>query len=202
MKIGILGGSFDPPHIAHAIICRESKEILGLDKVWLMPCYGHTFLKKMSSVKDRYIMTKSLEEKDITVSDFEIRTKSQGYTIQTLRNLQTLHRNNTLYWIIGSDLLEGFHTWGPGWKNIFTDFHLVVFPRETFAADLEEKAKRCLRLKKIPPTVHILTNKDETLTNISSTAIRRRVKEKKTIQYLVPPRVEEYIKKKRLYLSA
>lgn len=201
MKIGILGGSFDPPHIAHALICRETKEILGLDQVWYMPCFGHTFNKSLSPVKDRYRMTQFLEEPDISVSDFEIKTKSKGYTIQTLRSLKEIHPKNTFCWIIGSDLLEDFHTWGPGWHDIFTDFHLVVFPRETLVVDLIEKTKRCLKIKKIPSTVHILTNKNETLTNISSTLVRKRVKEQKRITYLVPPRVEEYIRKHKLYIS-
>lgn len=199
MKIGILGGSFDPPHIAHALICRETREVLRLDEVWIMPCYGHTFNKKLSPAHHRFTMTKMLEEPGVSVSDFEIHTRSAGYTIQTLRALRSQRPNDQFFWIIGSDQLEKFHTWGPGWRDIFTVFNLVVFPRETAVIDLRAKTRRCLRIKRFTPTIHVLDDPDLTLSNISSTMIRKRVKEYKSIRHLVSPAVENYIQKNNLY---
>lgn len=199
MKIGILGGSFDPPHIAHALICRTVKEKLNLDEVWIMPCYGHTFNKQLSPVKDRLNMSLCLQEQHIRVSTYEIETASKGYTIKTLRALQKMYPKNEYYWIMGSDQLEKFHTWGPGWKNIFTDFHLVVYPRETLIGDLKIKTKRCLQVLKIPKTVVILNDPSVFLSNISSTMIRRRFRKNLPITHLVPPTIATYIKRKNLY---
>src|SRR5690348_1092340 len=106
MKIAILGGSFDPPHLGHLFIASQVKELVGVDEIWLMPLYqshGGTFQKTLSSVKHRLEMTRLIESDDIKVSTFEIENNKTSYTIDTLTGISQQYPENTYYWIIGSD---------------------------------------------------------------------------------------------------
>lgn len=197
MKIGILGSSFDPPHLGHLLIATQTKEALGLDQVWLMPCLAHPFEKKMSEVKHRLAMTKFLEDEHIKISDFEIKQKGISYSIDTLNSLAKLFPKNEFFWIIGSDQINEFTRW-KNWQEIINNYHLIIFPRES-AGNLAARLKKTLKLKTIPQNIIILNPKDLILTNISSTLIRKRVKEEKSIKYLVPEKVEKYIIEHGLY---
>lgn len=197
MKIAILGSSFDPPHLGHLIIARQVKKILELDQIWLMPPFLHPFSKEMSAVKHRLAMTKLLEQDDIKTSNFEIKQHKVNYSIETLNSLSKLFPRDKFYWIIGSDQLKTFKKW-KNWQEIIKKYHLIIFPRQS--KDITGKVKKKLNLKTIPKNIIVLNTKNLTLTNISSTLIRKAVREKKSIKNLVPEKVEEYIKKNNLYV--
>lgn len=199
MKTGILGSSFDPPHLGHVLMAVQAKEVLNLDQVWLMPCFLHPFAKKVSEEKHRLAMTRLLKDENIKVSDFEIKQKGVSYSINTLNSLAKLFPKNKFYWIIGSDQIDEFTRW-KNWQEIINQYHLIIFPRES--VDLLTRVKKALRLKTIPKNIIILSPKDLILTNISSTQIRKRVKEEKSIKYLVPESVEKYIIEHKLYKNA
>jgi len=203
MKIAILGGSFDPPHLGHILIARQVIEQAGMDQVWLMPNYSTTshhevFQKKLSPVEDRLAMARLLEDEKIKTSDFEIEYNKESLTINTLESLTARNAENTFYWITGSDKLETFHLWDD-WKKIVSNYHLIIFPREHMLWHLEERVKEGLQLQTIPENVIVLQNKNLILSNVSSTAIRERVRQNLPIDFLVLPTVEEYIKKNKLY---
>ncbi len=199
MKIGILGGSFDPPHIEHWLIAEQVKDILGLDEVWIMPCCHHPLNKHLfSSSQNRYNMVKLMDHNKIRASDFEVKKGDPSYTIETLEALYEKHPNDQFFWIIGSDTLKDFQKWRR-WQELVQKYYLVIFPRETFLEHLTEKVLRSLNLKSIPDNITILHSPELILTNLSSTLIRKRVKEGKSIKYLVTKEVEEYIKNNKLY---
>jgi nicotinate-nucleotide adenylyltransferase len=198
MKIGILGGSFDPPHIGHILIARQVKEKLHLDMIWLMPAYQHPFAKQLISVEHRLAMTHLVEEKDIIVSDYEIKQNHSSYTIDTLTQLQSSHPKDTFYWITGSDQLDSFQKY-KNWQTIVAQYNLVIFPRETAIAHLEEKTKTCLHLQTIPENIFLLQDKNLILTNISSTLVRTRLAKNESLDYIIPNKVARYIKKNKLY---
>ena len=203
MKIAILGGSFDPPHLGHMLIAEQVIEYAGMDQVWLMPNYSTTahhaiFQKILSPAEDRFAMAKLLENEKIKASDFEINDNKKSITIDTLDTLSQNHPQHTFYWITGSDKLENFHLWDD-WQDIITKYHLIIFPREHMLWHLEERVKKGLQLQTIPENVIVLHNKDLILTNLSSTVIRHRVKNGLSIDFLVPIKVEEYIKEHNLY---
>ena len=198
MKIGILGGSFDPPHLGHILIARQVREKLGLDKIWLMPVYHHPLEKKLTPAHHRLAMAKLLETDDIIVSDFEITQNQSSYTVDTLKKLQTLYPDDTFYWILGSDQLEKF-TQYKDWQELVANYNLVIFPRETVIEHLEEKTKQCLHLTTIPQNVTLLHDKDLILTNISSTLVRTRLQRHESLEYIVPEAVILYSKKYNLY---
>src|SRR6185369_9653220 len=113
MKIAVLGGSFDPPHLGHLFIASQVKELLHMDEVWLMPLYQKTkqdkiFHKSITDTNHRLAMTKFLKNAFIKVSDFEIKNNPSSYTLITLQKLQETYPEHEFYWILGSDQLEGF----------------------------------------------------------------------------------------------
>jgi len=206
MKIAILGGSFDPPHLGHLLIAQQIIEFAEVDQVWLMPNYSTTahhkvFQKQLSPSADRLAMTKLLVNDQIKVSDFELKFNKESLTITTLRELSKQHPEHTFYWVTGSDKLETFHLYDD-WQEIIWKYHIIIFPREHMLWHLNERVKESLELQSIPENVIVLHNKDLILSNISSTAIRERVKKGLPIEFLVTPRVEEYIRKHKLYKTS
>lgn len=206
MKIAILGGSFDPPHLGHLFIAIQVKELLQMHQVWLMPLFEHAshaqlFHKKMGTASDRYAMTKLLENSFIRASDFEIVHNKTSYTADTLDELVKRHPSDEFFWILGSDQLENFQKYYK-WQEIIKKHRIIIFPRESVLPRFEERVKQALQLKSIPGNVIVLNKKDLLLTNISSTNIRERVKNSLPIRYFVPEKVAEYIEKHKLYIES
>lgn len=203
MKIAILGGSFDPPHLGHILIARQVIEYVGVDQVWLLPMYDTAahdkiFQKNLSPVADRMAMAKLVEDDAIKISDFEIKHNQASITIVTLEKLAKQHHEHTFYWITGSDKLETFYKYDR-WQEIVTKHNLIIFPREHMLWHLEERVRQMLQLQSIPENVIVLQDKTLILTNISSTMIRDRVGKNLSIHYLVPEEVEKYILEQKLY---
>ena len=197
MNIGILGGSFDPPHFGHTIIAKRLLKLLDFDEIWLMPCFTHPFNKNISPSSQRFEMTRFLESKKIKISDFELRKKSISYSIDTLESLKAGFPKHRFSWIIGTDQVKDFRKWKK-WQEIINKFRVIVVPRTGF-----EKARLELNkiLKEVSFPNHITpVDKDKFKpVYISSTLIRKRVKEKKPIKNLVPKKVEKYIIEHELY---
>lgn len=198
MKIGILGGSFNPPHLGHLLISLQVRNILGLDEIWLMPCFQHPFHKTLAPVEHRLAMTKFLANDSIKVSEYEITQNKQSYTIDTLRELTQKFPEHSFYWITGSDQLESFKEY-KDWQELVHKYSLVIFPREPILPRIEEKVKQDFNLKSIPKNIIVLKSEGLILTNISSTNIRQRIKNNEPISYMVPKKVEEYVREHHLY---
>lgn len=197
MNIATLGGSFDPPHKGHAIIANRLLKLYRFDQVWLMPCYQHPFSKNLSSPDKRFEMTKYLKNKNIKISDLEIRKKTTSYTIDSLNNLTTQYPNYRFSWIIGTDQVGSFTKW-KNWKEIVSNFRLIIVPRTGFKKAKEELkniSKQITALKNIV----LIDKKIFPPIYISSTLARKKIKENKSISNMVPKGVEEYIIKHKLY---
>ncbi len=198
MKIAILGGAFDPPHLGHLIVASQIREYLSLDEVWLMPVYSHPFNKALSPAPNRLAMTKLVETDFIISSDFEIIRNEISYTIDTLRLLEKLRPDDTFYWCIGSDMLKDFHKWKE-WRSLISDYNIVVYPRGTGVLDLEKHVKECFAFNPLPKNIIAVNYSDVVISNISSTLVRSRIKDQKSIKYIVPDSIITYIKKNKLY---
>lgn len=198
MKIAVLGGSFDPPHLGHFSIALQVQELLTMDEVWLMPAHHHPFERDLSPVDIRQTMTSFLKTEKIKVSDYEIARDKTSFTIDTLNGLKKLHPDDEFYWITGSDQLEYFQKY-KDWQDILSKHNLIIFPREWMLPQLTDIVKEKLMLKTIPENVIVLQSESLILSNISSTKIRERIKNGKPIQYFVPEKVAEYINKNSLY---
>lgn len=188
-NLGILGGLFDPIHYGHLALSSHARSQLKLDKVLFIPSYVPPHRIEISPYKHRLRMTKiALEdEPHCEASDMESKMKGLSYTVNTLEHLKAIYPNYELYFIIGSDNLSKMEEWHKP-EEIFNLAHVVmgVRPGEDSAIDNPFK-DRIVKIKMEP-------------VDISSTEIRKRVREHKTIEGLVPRPVAEYITRNKLYV--
>lgn len=187
MKVAVLGGSFDPPHIGHYFVTRQIIELrMDIDKILLMPAFKHQWKPIQASVKDRMRMLQCLETEKIEISDIEIKRQGVSYTIDTVKQIKKT-TSAFIYWIVGSDILSEFDRWEKT-DELLNLTTFLVFPRDPY--HLSEK---------VPQGFEVVEDKHLITTNISSTVVRERIKIGKSIKYLVPREVEEYIVEQKLY---
>ena len=189
-RVGIFGGSFDPPHIGHLVIAEIARRSLDLDVLYLVPAFKppHKDGSHESTARDRLAMTRRsvLGNAKLKVSDVELRRRGVSYTVDTVRAFRKRFPASQLFLIIGSDSLEQFSSWkSPG--EILADVSLVVYRRP-------RSGRASARLRSTAATVI-----RGPLMQISSSEIRERIKNGKTIRYLVRDNVLSFIKQKRLY---
>jgi len=184
MRIGLLGGKFNPPHVGHVLIARQCLDFGGFDEVWFVPNFGQSFHEPVASVVDRLAMTRCITLSQTHVSTLEIDHELDGKTIHLLPYLP---KENTYTFIIGSDQLATFHLWG-NYKELVQKLPFMVFPRYGYPNE--------------PLYEHmtVLGHRSLIASNISSTKIRERVKLGLSINEFVPPGVAEYIQNHGLYI--
>ncbi len=188
MKIAVLGGRFDPVHTGHVLIARQVLELIpGIDKVLFVPANKHQWKPTVASPKDRVTMIKKVLEDKMEVSDIEIKRKGISYSIDTIKALKK-QTGTQIYWILGSDILPEFHKWEKA-GELIKEATFLVFPRNPY--DLPTN---------LPKGFELISRPNLMVTSFSGTAIRQRIKEGKSIKYLVPEGVEKYIIKNKLYV--
>ena len=197
MNIAILGGSFDPPHKGHSIIAKRLLKSNYFDQIWLMPCYQHPFIKKLSGADKRFQMTKYLTNNNMKVSDLEIKKKTISYSIHTLKFLAKKYPKDKFCWIIGTDQIKSLAKWKK-WKEIINNFKLIVVPRSGYKK-AEKELKGISKQVLSPKNIVLIDRKRFPPIYISSTLIRKKIKEKKPISNLVPKKIEQYIMQHKLY---
>ena len=197
-RLGIFGGTFNPPHIGHLIIAQTALEELKLDKVIFMPS-GNPPHKANSDVIDashRFNMTKLLikDNPSFDILDIEVKSDELSYTANTLKKLNKIYKDTDIYFIIGADALVQF----PTWKNpeiICDNAKLAIAKRNEVNSDSFERSKEFVEdeygadIKVVSmPTIQI-----------SSTQLRQRIANNLPIRYRTTDEVEEYIIKHKLY---
>lgn len=196
MKIGILGGTFDPIHNAHIDIANIALKQFGLDKVQIMPSPNppHKDKNKITSNFHRINMIKiainGLE--NIEYSDFEINKNSITYTADTLHMLTELHPENNYYFIVGSDSIASFMSWYRP-DVILKYATLIAVKRDDESSDIMNQKITEIE-EKYQTKIEIINMKSQ---SISSSYIRTHNFE--AFQNMVPERVAKYIKDNGLY---
>jgi nicotinate-nucleotide adenylyltransferase len=191
MKIGIFGGSFNPPHIGHLIAADSVLEQLRLDKVLFIPASipPHKKAERILDAHHRLLMVEYAirDNPRFELSDLEIQRGGLSYTVDTLRTIAETMPGANLHLLLGSDMLMDF----PAWRS--PDEILVL-------AELVALTRPGFPIPALPPQIRkeVLEARIPEI-GISSSEIRRRVREKKSIRYLVPPEVHAYIEMHRLY---
>jgi nicotinate-nucleotide adenylyltransferase len=190
-KVGIFGGTFDPIHLGHLITAQSVKEIRNLDKIIFIPAYisPHKTSAKPSSPDDRMNMIKLAIENIpfFDYSDIEIKKGGISYTIDTIKTLKKNY--DAIEFIIGYDNIFTFHTWKEP-DEIFKLADVIVLKRKSsHPPQFEDKYYH--------QAVFVQTRGIE----ISATDIRERVKKGMPINFLVPPKVMEYIYNHKLYVE-
>lgn len=186
-----MGGTFNPVHYGHLIAAQEVKEKMNLDKIIFIPSAHppHKDEKELAPATDRLNMLKLALGKDpyFSLSALEIDRGGKSYSFQTMRALHKIYGPEAIFFfILGTDAMRDIFSW----KNV-DEFlrlcQLIVINRPGFSV-------RHLK-KKMPPFHFVMV----TPVAISSRVIRKRVQEGKPIRYLVPGKVEVYIKSHKLY---
>lgn len=193
MRIGIYGGSFNPPHNMHLKMATELIRQNLVDKVIFVPT-GSKYPKfGLASDMDRFEMIKLMIDgnPNLEVSDYELK-ESQIYTYKTLDYFKNYYPNCEIYFILGSDLLKDFKTWR-NYEYILANFKILVTLRDTDKKEDLEKIE-------LPNRENIVYTNIK-LSSLSSTEIREKV-EKDNIAFLkqnLDSEVLSYIRKNNLY---
>ena len=190
-RVGIFGGTFDPIHIGHLIIGQEIMLQCALDRVVFMPSGEPPLKRSMASAEDRARMV-SLAVRDypeFELSRFELSRPGKSYTIDTLRHLRRdMGENTEIFLIIGADNAVEMGDWFDP-EGVLDLAHVLVAERPGFErARVDPVFKSKMRFVETP------------LLDISSTAIRERVRTKRPISFFVPDAVADYIRTQGLYL--
>lgn len=200
-KIGIMGGTFDPIHFGHLFIAQTALDKLKLNKIIFIPTGKPPH-------KDERLITDSHKRVDMLnlavknnskfeTSLIEVTRKKTTYTIDTINELKQYYKEETdFYFITGTDAFIGLETWKK-YTQLLDTVKFIVMTREVANSELlDEKIE--LFTKEYRANI---TKIEIPTLDISSTDIRRRVKEGSSIKYLLPENVEEYILKNRIYID-
>jgi nicotinate-nucleotide adenylyltransferase len=212
LRLGILGGTFDPIHFGHLRIAEEICEEMDLEKVLLIPggFPPHKHEKSITPFHDRLAMTRIAAQDSslLEVLDLEGRRNGPSYSIETLREIHRLYKDNVdIFFIIGMDAFLEINTWKE-YKNLFKESNFVVLKRpgfsfeelEPFIISMEVGFKRMSDSNTFAtPSGNLLIYKEATLMDISSTRIREMAAAGRSIRFLLPEAVRVYIIEKSLY---
>jgi nicotinate-nucleotide adenylyltransferase len=200
MRVGVLGGTFDPVHIGHLLLAEEGRGTLGLERVLFVPA-GEPWRKagrELSSAEHRLAMVRLAVEdaRGFEVSTVEIERRGPTYTADTLEALrQEMSSSGEAFFIMGQDALADLPHWRDP-ERIIAVASLAVASRvgweDAQAAALEER---------VPGISERLVWLDMPHVAISSTAVRDRVRQGLSIRYWVPAPVEDYIRQNSLYVG-
>lgn len=184
-KIGILGGTFDPPHMGHLVIAEEVRLALSLDEVWFVPTNEPPHKEKaMTATGDRVNMLEKAIRSNVAfkVNTIEVERSGKSYTIDTMKELTNCNPEVVFYFIIGADMVESL----PNWIKINELMDLVTFVGVKRAG---------YQLHSNYPMIQV----EIPLIDISSTLIRNRLNNNQSVNYLIPEEVYTYIKERQLY---
>lgn len=200
MRIGIFGGTFDPPHAGHKKYADELKAGLSLDKLIIIPTAAppHKQRDTDTSSEDRINMLKILFSRDsgVEVSDMEIVRGGKSYTFETVTLLREQYPDDELIFLLGSDMLFSFHSW----KNPDVILEKVRICAVTRSGGIDEDELGNYINERFPDKKDRFIVCDFEPIEISSTVIRNRIKNGESIEGLVDSQVLAYIKEKELYL--
>lgn len=196
-KIGVFGGSFNPIHNGHINLIKESLVKFNLSKILCVPT-KNTYYKEDNIILpfhrinmiEMAILENDLKDR-VFVSDVDIKRESTTYTVDTIKDIRKIYKNEPLFFIIGYDSFLTIDKW----KNasvFLKDINLVVANRRV---ERDEKNQSEI-LEKMGAKLHFLNNKN---IDISSSMIRNKIKNKEEIKGLLPDTVLEYILKNNLY---
>ncbi len=194
MSICLFGGTFDPPHIGHLIIAEFILSDLDVDKILFIPSSipphkpSCSYSAASSRVEMLQISIKGTPA--FQISDIELNRPGVSYSVDTIKQIKSQMNlpEEELYFLIGSDSLIEFQTWKNP-EEILSLARVIIASRPLFTKDMVK-----------PEFLGKVRFLNTPQIDISSSMIRERVREKKSIRYYVIPEVLEYIKKKRLYI--
>ena len=199
MRVAILGGTFNPPHLAHVLCASEAADQLGLDRVILMPVFAPPHKEAPEDpgpeVRLELCALAAAGDERLEVSRQEIDRGGASYTVDTLRELHARHPEHELTFIVGGDMAVSL----PTWKEPRTVLQLATLAIAERSGALRRDVTERLTAEFGEDVSERLTFFDMPRMDISSSEIRGRVAAGRTIRYLVPDAVAEHIAERGLY---
>ena len=187
MIIGLFFGSFNPIHTGHLVIAQAMLNHAAIDQIWFVVSPQNPFKKKQSLLGERerfYMVELATENHDrMRPSNIEFQLPQPSYTIDTLAVLSDKYKNYQFALIMGSDNLENFEKW-KNYEQILENYSIFVYPRPGY-----EVTSQHPNIQSIPAP----------LMEISATYIRNLIKQQKSIQFLVPEKVQQYLANQHYY---
>ena len=197
-RIGIFGGTFNPIHNGHVLLCEYCKRELLLDKVLLIPdnTPPHKISPDLAGGSDRLQMCRLAAKQFpwLEVSDIELKREGKSYTYETLLSLKELYPSDELFLITGADMFLTLHEWKSP-ETIFRCASLIAVPRDS--SDKEKLTDYYHQV--IEPMGARATVLDEPVMEVSSTFIRSHIGDSEALSSLLPTQVYDYICQKGLY---
>lgn len=179
MKIGVFGGSFDPPHLSHVAICSFSLAMTDVDEIIVVPCFEHALAKDLTAFDHRLRMCELAfgDLRRTTVSAVERQLGGTSYTLRTLEHLSTTNREAEFALIVGADAIRDQESWYR-FEEIQKLAKLVTFARRGVKGETSSLPA--------PP-------------EMSATEIRALIRRRESVRGQVPRRVLQYIEDHGLY---
>ncbi|MFQ5766529.1 MAG: nicotinate-nucleotide adenylyltransferase [Acidobacteriota bacterium] len=208
-RMGVFGGTFDPVHLGHVALAREVRQIMDLETVQLLPCLipPHKVREDLTPGADRLAMLAlaAQDAPELIPSSLELLRPAPSYTIDSLRQIQASRPHVRLFFLMGMDSFLELRLWKE-YDNLLQEFHLVVFGRPGCMelpadADLPEAArKRMVQGNRAADQrdgrIHMVQINPH---DLSSTAIRLKARHGESLEGLVAPPVESYLRRCNLY---
>jgi nicotinate-nucleotide adenylyltransferase len=183
VRLALLGGSFDPPHLGHLLLAASALWLLDPDELWLLPVYRHPFAKPLTSFADRLEMTRLAAAslgprvRALPLEQELASAGGKGTTVELLRNLRSQDPERALSWVMGADLAGETDRW-TDFPQVARLAQVVWFNRQGF------------------PTI---PGAGPALPDVSATEVRERLRRGESVRGLVPAVVERHIEAGKLY---
>lgn len=198
IKVGIMGGTFDPIHIGHLILAMEAINYKNLDEVWFIPTGNPNFKqdKNVTDKQKRFEMVKiaTQDNKKFNVCDYEINKNGVTYSWETMKYLRENY-DYDFYFIMGEDSLMSVETWENAEVILKNTKILACIRRQ------EEMSKLDVKIDDLKTKGYFVEKIPASFIDISSTKIREKVQTNQDFRYFVPNQVFEYIVRNKLYES-
>jgi len=201
MNIGLYFGTFNPIHVGHLIIANHLAEHTDLDEVWIVVTPQNPLKEKKSLLADfhRLAMVKEAidDNRKLKASDIEFKMPRPNYTINTLTHLIEKYPSNNFALIMGEDNLRGLHKWF-NYEQILENHKIYVYPRVLTIqeSEAENATKEAQNFSKHP---NVILCDFAPLMKLSSSFIRKAIKEKKDVRYLLSEPVFRYVDDMKFY---
>ena len=207
MKIGVLGGTFDPIHLGHLILAEAARITVGFHEILFVPA-GQPWLKLNRDVSPathrvEIVRRAIVDNPYFKLCKLEVGRPGPSYTVDTITALrEQMGGEADFFFILGRDTLADLPLWKEP-RRLVQLCSLVVAPRPA-AGEADESGSRDLRHleKSIPGLLDSVIELDMPVIGISSSGIRRRMAQGLSIRYLVPAAVEEYVREQQMYVTA
>jgi nicotinate-nucleotide adenylyltransferase len=200
-KIGFLGGSFDPIHFGHLILAESARVKYDLSKVVFIPSSLPCYFKDETPINSQYrynmVLLATSSNPYYSVSRIEIDKKESSFTVDTMKNISNIydHSEYEYNYIIGSDQADSLLKWKSS-EELLTFTDILVGSRPEYS-----KKDILIKLEPLKDLINRIHFFNIPMIGISSKLIRNNLRERKSIKYLLPIEVEDYIYKNNLYIN-